>query len=83
MIVTHSLPTDTWARVQRSLRILEQFPLVGRQLEGQWQQIRFVLGPWRWLVLVYAHDEKQDVVSVLTVQDARSSASVTNLIAPQ
>jgi plasmid stabilization system protein ParE len=80
MIVTHSLPPNTRARVQASLRILEQFPLVGRQLEGRWKPLRFILGPWRWLVLVYVHDEQQAVVHVLTIQDARSSASVTNLI---
>ncbi len=83
MIVTHSLPANTRARVQRSLRILEQFPLVGRQLEGRWKPLRFILGPWRWLLLVYVHDEQQDVVFVLTIQDARSSVSVTNLIDPR
>lgn len=83
MIVTHSLPSDTRARVQGSLRILEQFPLVGRQLEGRWKPLRFILGPWRWLVLVHVHDEQQDVVFVLSIQDARSSASVTNLIGPR
>jgi len=30
MIVTHSLPVDTRLRVQRSLRVLEQFPRIGR-----------------------------------------------------
>jgi hypothetical protein len=81
MIVTHSLPSDTRARVQRSLRVLELFPLVGRSLEGSWAQLRFILGPWRWLVLVYEHDEEQGTVYVLTIQDARSSTSVTQLIA--
>jgi hypothetical protein len=83
MIVTHSLPSDTRVRVQRSLRILEQFPAVGRQLEGSWEPMRFILGPWRWLLLVYLHDEQQDVISVLTIQDARSSTAVTNLIGPR
>ena len=69
MIVTHSLPPDTRARVQRSLRILEQFPSVGRQMEGRWDSIRFILGPWRWLVLVYVHDQQQDLAIVLTIQD--------------
>jgi plasmid stabilization system protein ParE len=83
MIVTHSLPPNTRARVQRSLRILEQFPAAGRQLEGPWEPLRFVLGPWRWLVLVYVHDEQQDVVFVLTIQDVRSSTAVTHLTAPR
>jgi plasmid stabilization system protein ParE len=83
MVVTHSLPSDTRARIKRSLRLLEQFPSVGRQLEGTWGPLRFILGPWRWLLLVYVHDEQRDVVQVLTIQDARASASVTSLIAPR
>ncbi len=83
MIVTHSLPPDTLARVQRSLRIVEQFPSVGRQLEAAWKPLRFILGPWRWLTLVYVHDEQPDAVRVLTIQDARSSTSVTQLIVPR
>jgi hypothetical protein len=82
MIVTHSLPSDTRKRVQRSLRVLEKFPLVGRQLEGQWQYLRFIIGPWRWLLLVYTHDEQRDVISVVSIEDARSSTAVTHLIAP-
>jgi hypothetical protein len=80
LIITHSLPSDTQVRVQRSLGFPGQFPSVGRQLERPWDSIRFILGPWRWLLLVYVHDEQQDVVSVLTIQDARSSTAVTNLI---
>lgn len=83
MTVTHSLPSNTRTRVQRSLRILEQFPSVGRQLEGRWEPMRFILGPWRWLLLVYLHDEQHDLVSVLSIHDARSSAAVTNLIVPR
>jgi hypothetical protein len=83
MVVTHSLPLDTRARVQRSLRILERFPTVGREMEGRWGSIRFILGPWRWLLLVYVHDEQRDLAIVLTIQDARSSTAVTNLLQPR
>ncbi len=83
MIVTHSLPRDTRERVQRSLRMLERFPSVGRRLDESWGPLRFILGPWRWLVLVYVHDEKQDLVRVLTIEDARSSTSVTQPIDPR
>jgi hypothetical protein len=81
MIVTHSLSSDTRERVQRSLRILERFPVVGRRLEGRWKHLRFILGPWRWLLLVYTYDEQRDVVSVISIEDARSSTAVTHLIA--
>jgi len=72
MIVTHSLPVDTRARVKRSLGILEQFPSVGRQLEGRWQPLRLLIGPWRWLLLVYLYDERDEEIVVVTIQDARA-----------
>jgi hypothetical protein len=77
MIVTHSLPADTHVRVHRSLRVLEPFPKIGREVGGRWSGLRFVLGPWRWLLIVYVHDETRDLVSILTFQDARSSTAVT------
>jgi hypothetical protein len=83
LIITHSLPADTYARVYRSLSLLERFPKIGRKAAGRWHQLRFILGPWRWLLIVYVYDDERELVSVLTIQDARSSASVTNLIAPR
>lgn len=78
LIVTHSLPADTNERLRRSLEPLEAFPRLGRELEGGgYDGLRFVLGPWRWLVIVYEHDEPSDTIGVLTVQDARSSTAVT------
>jgi hypothetical protein len=77
MILTHSLPSDTRARVRRSLSVLERFPRVGRELEGRWRPFRFILGPWRWLLVVYVFDEREDVVLVATFQDARSSSAAT------
>lgn len=78
MVLTHSLPSDTRARVKRSLRVLERFPRIGRELDGEWRPFRFILGPWRWFLIVYAYDEQEDVVHVVTVQDARSSSAVTS-----
>src|SRR4051794_1884710 len=77
LIQTHSLPADTTARVVRSLRPLERFPLLGPELGGRWKGFRFMLGPWRWMVLVYVALESEDRVVVVTVQDARSSTAVT------
>jgi hypothetical protein len=77
-IVTHSLPADTRARVRRSLGILEEFPLVGRPLEGRWQDLRLLIGPWRWLLFVYHYDERNDLIVIVTIQDARSSAAATS-----
>jgi len=79
LIVSHTLPADTKVRFRRSLEPLETFSLLGRGLEGGgYDGLRFVLGPWRWLVVVYEYDDVNDVVGVLTVQDARSSTAATS-----
>jgi plasmid stabilization system protein ParE len=75
LIRTHSLPADTRARVARSLRSLAQFPNIGPALSGRWEGFRFILGPWRWLILVYVFIEAEDRVVVVTIQDARSSTA--------
>jgi hypothetical protein len=78
MVITHSPPIDATARVKSSLRALEQFPRLGRELEGRWSPFRFILGPWRWLLIVYIYDEQDDVVMVTNMQDARSSTAATS-----
>lgn len=72
-----NLPADTWARVGRSLRLLEDFPLAGRALEGDWSAARFLLGPWPWMILVYSYDEPTEQVFLVAVHDARSATSAT------
>jgi hypothetical protein len=78
MILTHSLPTDTKMRFARSLAPLSLFPLLGRELEGRWSPFRFILGPWRWMLIVYVHDESKDLVFIVTIQDAQSSSAATS-----
>jgi plasmid stabilization system protein ParE len=77
LIFTHTLPANTRERVKRSLRHLERFPLLGAPLGGRWQDFRFVLGPWRWMVIVYAYFEAEDRVVVVTIQDGRASTAPT------
>jgi plasmid stabilization system protein ParE len=77
LILTHSLPADTRDRVGRSLGPLAHFPRMGAELGGRWSGLRFVLGPWRWMLLVYAVFDDEDRVIVVTVQDGRSSRAVT------
>ncbi|HEV7678881.1 MAG TPA: type II toxin-antitoxin system RelE/ParE family toxin [Candidatus Dormibacteraeota bacterium] len=72
-----NLPFDTRERVQRSLRPLERFPRLGPELGGRWHGYRFILGPWRWLLIVYLLLDEEDRVVVVTMQDARSSSSVS------
>ena len=77
LIAALSLPADTRARLANSLRALEELPRLGVELGGRWQGMRFVLGPWRWMLVVYEFSEVDDRVVVLTIQDARSSAAAT------
>ncbi len=77
MIVTHSLPPSTGTRVRASLAALAEFPEIGPALEGRWQGLRFVLGPWPWMLLVYAWDPEADLVAVVTIQDARTGSAAT------
>jgi hypothetical protein len=72
------LPGHTSARVQRSSRILERFPLAGRALTGRWQGTRFLIGPWPWTIMAYVDDEADDFVYVLAVHDVRSGDSPVN-----
>lgn len=82
LILTHSLPADTRSRVRRSLGVLERFPRLGRALDEPWAPLRWTLGPWRWLLVLYMYDEQKDCVFVLSFQDARSSHAVTSLVSP-
>jgi plasmid stabilization system protein ParE len=77
LVMMLSLPPDTSARVARSLRPLEQFPRLGVALHDRWDGLRCLVGPWRWMLMVYEYREEEDRVVVVTVQDARSSAAVT------
>jgi hypothetical protein len=55
-----ALADSTLSRVQRSLRILEMFPLAGRALTARWEDVRFLIGPWPWMLLSYVQDVEDD-----------------------
>jgi len=77
LIVSHGLPADTRARVARSLRPLERFPRIGRELESRWAGTRLLVGPWPWMLIVYEYSEKGDIATVLSIHDARMSTAAT------
>jgi plasmid stabilization system protein ParE len=77
LIRTHSLPPSTRERFKRSLQPLASFPMIGAPFEGRWSRFRFVLGPWRWMIVVYHYDADADRVAVVTVQDGRASRAPT------
>ena len=78
LIRTLSLPADTKKRVKKSARFLERFPLLGPALVDRWEGFRFLLGPWRWMLLVYVYLESDDRVVIVTIQDSRSSTAATH-----
>lgn len=77
LIAILTLPADTRERVRRSLAALQEFPRLGSELNARWSGLRFILGPWRWMLIVYQFDETGDRVTVVTIQDARSSRAAT------
>lgn len=77
LIRTHSLPTETQRRVQRSLEILREFPEVGVGLRLRWEGYRFLIGPWRWMIIVYRYDDERDAAIVMRIFDGRSGSSPT------
>ena len=79
LIHSHSLPGDTRGRFKRSMRPLAEFPLLGAPLAGRWDGFRFILGPWRWMIVVYRYDDPGNLVEIVTIQDGRSARSVTAL----
>jgi hypothetical protein len=77
LIQTQSLPTTTTDLFKASIQPLATFPLLGQALSGRWSGFRYLLGPWRWMIIVYEYLEDQDVVGIVAVQDARSEHSPT------
>ena len=83
LIISHSLPIDTKERLKRAIASLQRFPELGSVLERSWQGYRFVLGPWRWMLIVYEYQmpsdiEASDTVAIVTIQDSRSRTSPTS-----
>jgi plasmid stabilization system protein ParE len=78
IITTHALPPDTRERVRNRIEPLSEFPLLGSPLEGRWEGMRFILGPWSWMLIVYGYDPERDQVQVFTVEDARTASSATS-----
>jgi hypothetical protein len=83
LVTVLSLPRDTRERIRRSLAPLEHYPRLGSELSGRWEGFGSLLGPWRWMILVYVCEQLTDRVVVVTVQDARSSRAAPGQRAPR
>lgn len=51
---------------------------MGPALSGRWSGFRFLIGPWPWMLIVYAFEEDADLVVIATIQDARRADSPTS-----
>ena len=77
LIRTRDLPPDTNERVKRSLRPLKSFPQLGAELSPSVDGRRFILGPWRWMIVVYRFLPERNLVAVVAIVDGRTSTSPT------
>jgi plasmid stabilization system protein ParE len=77
LIRTHRLPETTTKRVKRSIRPLADFPELGAELGGVFAPRRFLLGPWRWMIVIYGFYPEDDLVAILAIVDGRTSTSPT------
>lgn len=74
--LTHTLPAETRQRVESSARPLARFPRLGPELRAldDGSELRFLIGPWPWLVIVYLYAEAEDLVVVVSVEDGRAAS---------
>ena len=77
LVRTHRLPENTIERVKRSIRPLADFPELGAELGGTFAPRRFLLGPWRWMIVIYMFYPERDLVAILAIADGRTSTSPT------
>jgi plasmid stabilization system protein ParE len=77
LIERHDLPADTRERVRRRLQRLGTFPRTGQKLPDNWEGFRYILGPWRWMLIVFLFDEGADEVIIVTIQDSRTASAAT------
>lgn len=77
LILSHNLPTDTRDRVEDSAWPLAQFPRFGPAIrsEPDGAELRFLIGPWPWLVIVYVYLQPANRVVVASVEDGRSATA--------
>lgn len=77
LVHSHSLPADTRDRVEESARPLERFPRLGPELRtlAGGAELRFLIGPWPWLVIVYLYVETENRVVLVSVEDGRAATA--------
>ena len=81
----HGLPSDTRDRVEESARPLGRFPRFGPQIEvlSDGAELRFLIGTWPWLVIVYLYIEGEDRIVVASVEDGRAATAAVAARRPE
>ena len=51
---------------------------MGQRLGGRWEGMRYLVGSWPWMLVVYEHRSEFERVDVLTIRDARASTAATS-----
>lgn len=72
---THTLPETTLDRFGESVAPLRQFPRMGTIVSRRTGDLRYILGPWRWMIILYRYYEDADQVRIVSVHDGRSARS--------
>ena len=75
LITSRNLPADTADRLRDAIQPLANFPDIGPELVRPLDGRRFLLGPWRWMIVVYRHYPGRDLVAVVAIIDGRASSS--------
>lgn len=70
------LPSDTRVRVVEAVRPLELFPEAGAPIDGA-RGLRFILGPWHWMLIIYRWRSRTNLVEVVAIEDSREADSAT------
>jgi hypothetical protein len=63
--------------VLASIEPLASFPQIGKRLTGRWRELRVLLGPLAWMLVVYVYAETTDTLTVVAIHDARTMSSAT------
>ncbi len=76
LVLTHSLSPDTRERIEASAQPLQRFPRIGPEIRTLADgSLRFLIGPWPWLLIIYLYLEADERVVIVSVEDGRAADS--------
>lgn len=73
LAATGDLPADTLERVARACLLLADFPQMGRSLGRRDGDVRVLVGPWDWLLVIYEWFSDAELVVIVGIHDARAA----------